>query len=1543
MKYWIQTLLLLIVTSASVFGQSTFYVKAGATGSGESWANASADLQAMINNAQAGDAIWVAAGTYKPGSMPGATGTLTGRDVSFVLKSGVRIYGGFAGTETHLSGRNIQANPTILSGDIGAEGVASDNAHHVVVSVKNASGTLLDGVTITGGNANEPGVVNVDGIGIARFSGGGLYVNRSNLELKNVVITNNICEGGEDFFGNGGGIYAAVSELSIIDSEITENHAKRAPGKAGGTSGAIFIFGSDNGRSALNMTRVKVARNQAMNQTGAISVGEMTDAEFTDVDFIENKSSGGAAGALRVAGFAATDFSNFKMEGGSFVKNSATAAGGAVYVWSFTNYEFNRVVFQENVSSSAGGALFLFSGGGTAAPNDQAAIYNSLFYKNESRGTTLGGGAVFVSNGTQLTIANSTFYDNYALFNGGALGVFSNAVVKAHIYNSIFAANRSDGENQDFYVGPLASLDLSHSITQGQGADGVNGVKVNVNPQFASTDPGNAFFMRVLAASPAVDAGDNDKLPAEITKDLAGNDRIINGTVDIGAYEFKEEAGPTLSQTIMFSPDISKQYGDADFSPGGTASSGLPVSYETSDSSVAVFIGGKLSIRGAGIAQITALQPGDYQYLPAQPVTRTLTVEKAPLTIRPADTTMMQGDPLPEFRVIFSGLVYDETADDLLQKPVLTTDATSSSPEGDYTIVASGAASDNYTIAYETGILKVVTVFAEGKIRYVKPQASGTGSGLSWDNASANLQEMIEASSAGEEVWVAKGTYKPVDMPGLAGTAGGRSVSFVLKSGVGVYGGFSGNEVRRSDRNVESNETILSGDVGVPGDESDNAYHVVVSVNNTGNTVLDGFTITGGYASGAGNDVVSNVPVSQGSGAGIYIIGSQKLKLSQLTISGNQVQSTDGVGAGLYIDQSQTEITQSLVSDNLSKNQGAGFYLIGTAALPNQVAFSSVIFKNNRAQKNAAGGYVRYYTRAEFDDVRFEDNSGTEAAAIHAAGELDFFTNIKITNSTFSNNHATNGNGGAMLVAQYVHLEIYDSEFSGNTAGSQGGAIYLTGRIEKFSNLVIDRTIFRGNKLTGQVSNGGALRIAFYVDALIRNSSFIENESAGGAAISLVGTNLAPSENFHLIGNLFYKNKSTTTSSNSGGGAINMGVYLTANIINSTFYDNEAANVGGAINVAENKFTFVNIYNNIFHSNKAPRNADINWPTQHSTIDLKHNYLQVAGEHGVDGNIVSDNPGFLSTNPADPDFLLLSSVSDAVNAGNNSLVPAGLQTDRAGNDRIIHGTVDMGAFEYAGPPANPVDPQTITFGGSLTKTYGDPEFNPGATASSGLPVVYISSDSRVATISGDKIQIRGAGTVEITATQPGNAQFLPADPVSVTLTITKAPLVIRPQDVTAEEGAEFPLFTAGYAGFVYGDTEGSLTVPPTITTTATESSPVGTYPLVASGAASNNYSISYLEGTLTIIEAVRIPAENIKMDVWFSSAADLQVQVDMVSAQNALLLLYNNAGVLVYRADVALNPGTNKMVIPAGRMVPGVYILNVRGNGLRLEKKIIKR
>jgi gliding motility-associated-like protein len=162
--------------------------------------------------------------------------------------------------------------------------------------------------------------------------------------------------------------------------------------------------------------------------------------------------------------------------------------------------------------------------------------------------------------------------------------------------------------------------------------------------------------------------------------------------------------------------------------------------------------------------------------------------------------------------------------------------------------------------------------------------------------------------------------------------------------------------------------------------------------------------------------------------------------------------------------------------------------------------------------------------------------------------------------------------------------------------------------------------------------------------------------------------------------------------------------------------------------------------------------------------------------------------------------------------------------------------------------------QTITFPAIATKTYGDADFDPAATTdATGLNVTYKSSDPSVATIVNNKVHIVGGGTVTITASQAGDPTYASAADMTQTFAIAKVPLTIKADDKNMNRGDQLPILIATYTGLVNNDKASNLTTQPTLATTATAGSVPGTYPITASDAASNNYNITYVNGTLTII------------------------------------------------------------------------------------------
>jgi hypothetical protein len=201
--------------------------------------------------------------------------------------------------------------------------------------------------------------------------------------------------------------------------------------------------------------------------------------------------------------------------------------------------------------------------------------------------------------------------------------------------------------------------------------------------------------------------------------------------------------------------------------------------------------------------------------------------------------------------------------------------------------------------------------------------------------------------------------------------------------------------------------------------------------------------------------------------------------------------------------------------------------------------------------------------------------------------------------------------------------------------------------------------------------------------------------------------------------------------------------------------------------------------------------------------------------------------------------------------------------------------------------------QTITFAPLSNVSYGAADFSPGATSTNGtIPVTYTSSNTAVATITAaGAIHVVGAGTTTITASQSGNSTYNAATAVQQNLVVVPAALTVTATNATKVYGAALPTVTASYTGFVNGDTFASLTPQPNLSTTANSGSTVGSYTMAASGAASANYTISYVAGTLSVTPAPLTITANNATTVYGSAAPALTATyTGFVNGDNATKL-----------------------------------------------------
>ena len=156
-----------------------------------------------------------------------------------------------------------------------------------------------------------------------------------------------------------------------------------------------------------------------------------------------------------------------------------------------------------------------------------------------------------------------------------------------------------------------------------------------------------------------------------------------------------------------------------------------------------------------------------------------------------------------------------------------------------------------------------------GTVWYVNDTATGAGTGTSWADAFTDLQDALDQAVSGDEIWVARGIYRPSQRVNADDP---RSATFHLVNGVAVYGGFTGVETQRDQRDWLSVTSMLSGDLA--GDDEpgfvnydENSYHVVMVQFVADTVALDGLTISGGNANAEDHEEYVD---KRGGGAFLY-------------------------------------------------------------------------------------------------------------------------------------------------------------------------------------------------------------------------------------------------------------------------------------------------------------------------------------------------------------------------------------------------------------------------------------------------------------------------------------------------------------------------------------------------------------------------------------------------------------------------------------------------------------------------------------------------
>ncbi|MCP4549836.1 MAG: T9SS type A sorting domain-containing protein [bacterium] len=337
-------------------------------------------------------------------------------------------------------------------------------------------------------------------------------------------------------------------------------------------------------------------------------------------------------------------------------------------------------------------------------------------------------------------------------------------------------------------------------------------------------------------------------------------------------------------------------------------------------------------------------------------------------------------------------------------------------------------------------------------IIYVDADATGTTTGLIWEDAFTDLQSALNAAAVDDEIWVADGIYLPsVEVEGT----GNRFFSFQLKNEVALYGGFAGGETEFAARDWTLNIATLSGDIGLVGDNTDNCLHVFHHPQDFGldaSARLDGFTVTGGYADLAGGD--------SRKGGGMYNEDSSPT-LANCTFTDNRAWSSSYArGGAIYNQDSSPTIVDCTFSGNYSYSTGGAIY----SSSGSSPLIAGCLFTGNQAG---------------------EGGNGDGGAIYHSSGLM-----TTIVDCVFKNNWAKYNGGVIFNYGNGGGANIANCTFSDNEAGMYGGAIYnRSGTVLNCAN-----SIFNRNAVTAGNGHGGVVYNTA-CDPVFTNCVFYDNES----------------------------------------------------------------------------------------------------------------------------------------------------------------------------------------------------------------------------------------------------------------------------------------------------------------------------------------------------------------------------------------------------------------------------------------------------------------
>jgi hypothetical protein len=457
---------------------------------------------------------------------------------------------GLKGTVTLRSGPLNITDDLTITGPGDEDLAVSGNRQSRVFRVDFGVSVTLSGLTITQGDPGGQGAggvlsygtLTLDGCTVTDNSaaqGGGIFNADFNaLTLVNTRVTRNSAT--QSTYGGGGGIYNDRGTVTLVDSEVADNFSACDGGGIAGERGTLTLQGS------------QVWGNRANGRGGGI----FHDAEFTGTITLSQGSTVNGNAALTGGGIYNLVGTLTVCGGSAVVSNTADTEGGGIYNPGTSTALITDSTVASNRAAAGGGIMNTFSGQlalerSTVADNEATeggGVWNSvsgqvtLTDSTVSGNTAEEGGGLFTFG--QVTLRSVTVADNAAARGGGVW--ISSVDPPVSLINTVVAANQAWEECADL----LGNIDSQgHNLigdpAGGSGFDGTDLLQVDPMLGPLQDNGGPTQTHALLPGSPAIDAGDNTGAP-DWDQRGEGFPRIVNGVIDIGAYEV--QAGEGLSR-----------------------------------------------------------------------------------------------------------------------------------------------------------------------------------------------------------------------------------------------------------------------------------------------------------------------------------------------------------------------------------------------------------------------------------------------------------------------------------------------------------------------------------------------------------------------------------------------------------------------------------------------------------------------------------------------------------------------------------------------------------------------------------------------------------------------------------------------------------------------------------------------------------------------------------------------------------------------------------------------------------------------------------